>query len=87
MNSTIKSTNARDGCTLASVLSAGCQSIQISTSSKTPSLIIQSFPKNFSSAGVPKNFTVPLSSPFSINSFTAIAAPKLAVPKRLCPQP
>ena len=36
---------------------------------------------------MPKNFTVPLRSPFSINSFIAIAAPKLAVPKRLCPQP
>ena len=44
-------------------------------------------PKNFSSAGVPKNFTVPSIEPFSINSFIAIAAPKLAVPNKLCPQP
>ena len=87
MNSTIKSTRANDGWTFASVLSPGCQSIIISESSNIPSLIIQSFPKNFSSAGVPKNLTVPVKAPFSINSFIAIAAPKLAVPKRLCPHP
>jgi hypothetical protein len=50
-------------------------------------LTIHIFPKNFSSEGVPKNFTVPFILPSSINSLMAIAAPKLPAPNKLCPQP
>ncbi len=41
----------------------------------------------FSSAGVPKKTTVPFSGPFSICSLIAIAAPRLAAPNMLWPQP
>src|SRR5579872_7199118 len=65
----------------------GCHVSAQSTSANRPSLTMNAFPTRVSSAGHPRNRTVPLTSPRRIASRTAIAAAAAAVPRRLWPHP
>ena len=58
-----------------------------STPSNTPSRTIQTLPLSISSAGHPKNLTVPLTPAFSMAYLRAMAPPSPEVPWMLWPQP
>ena len=72
---------------MAAFMSMGCQVRAASSPAKQPALAMKALPKPVSSAGQPKNFTVPAVPVAWSHSFRISAAPAAPAPRALWPQP